>query len=152
MLEEQGHSKLLGVLTTLFRTLGRGIKDVYVTTEKTALKNYRESGRKTVKNLVRKGRDLELSSKIESKTQLASVCKECKKQGIAFAIKKIDNETYQLLYQRKDAALVSEAVASVLKKKLKSQKPSILNILKQNNKIVEPVRAEPAVHREVGIR
>ena len=67
-----------------------------------------------IKELVKKGRDLELSEPVESKEHLKEICKQFKKQGVAFAIKE-ENGNFRILYQRKDGILVNEAVKNALK-------------------------------------
>jgi hypothetical protein len=153
LLEEQGRSHLTDLLKRLLRFLGTHIKNLGKTAEQSIIHNISETGKKSVKNLVKKGRDLELSEAIKSKDHLKAICHQCQKQGIAFAVKKGDNGEFQLLYQRKDSALVGNAVSKVLNNKLKP-KPSLAEMLQKNKAIKEPQLSKnaPIKHREVNAR
>ena len=153
MLEEQGRGQFAGLLQKALRFFTTHLKNVGRSAEQAIIKNVSESGRKTVKDLVKKGRDLELSETIQSKTHLKAICYQCKKEGIAFAIKKTDDGHYRLLYQRKDSALVLNAVKKVVNGQMKPKK-SITDILKANSQIGrdQPVRNTPVKHREVNAR
>ena len=68
--------------------MGTHIKNIGRSAEQGIMRNASESGKKRVKTLVRKGRDVEYSDTINDKKQLEAICKQCKKQGMAFAVKK----------------------------------------------------------------
>ena len=83
-----------------------------------------------------KGRDLELTEYIQEKDRHKDICRQLKKQGIAFAVKKEDDGAYKILYQRKDATLVTGAIENSYMKELKP-KTTLKEILKRNKQLVE---------------
>ena len=152
MLEEQGQNLITAFLKRVGRFLGRQAVNIGKYTGHKVMHHYSETGKKSVKNLVRKGRDLELSAEINSKEKLKEICNQCRKQNIAFAIKK-DGNNYRIVYQRKDSALVSDAIDKVIKRQLKT-KPSLSEILRRNNIIRQQQQSikTPVKHREVDAR
>lgn len=135
MLEEQGNSLLTNSAKNLLRFLSRHTGNIIRYSTRKAVTHYSETGKKSVKNLVRKGRDLELTQEIESKEKLKAICSQCKRQNIAFAIKKTENG-YQLLYQKKDSSLVNDSLNRVLAKQMKPKSP--LNKLLQSYQKIKP--------------
>lgn len=129
-------------------------KNIGRNAETEILKNIDETGKKSVKSLVKKGRDLELSEPVESKEHLKEICKQFKKQGVAFAIKE-EIGNFRILYQRKDGILVNEAVKNALKTELNGKKKtSLTDILKRNKNIEQSQQAvkTPVKQREVDAR
>lgn len=155
MLEEQGRNLIKDSLKKILWFTAVHIKNIGKSAGQKITKNISETGKKSVKNLVKKGRDLELSEVIDNKDQLKAICRQCKKQGMAFAIKKEKDGGFRILYQRKDSPLVKNAVENVLKNKLNSsKKSSIVDILSRNKNISQsqqPIKA-PVKHREVNAR
>ena len=152
MLEEQGRGVLKNGATKFFGWMFSVLKKSYVHIRDKSNQNKAESGKKSVKELVRKGRDLELTEYIQEKDKLKDICKQLKKQGIAFAVKKEKDGSYKVLYQRKDATLVNGAIENAYMKELK-QKPSLKEILKRNKQLVEENKIDaPLKHKEIGAR
>ncbi|MBQ8940327.1 MAG: PcfB family protein [Firmicutes bacterium] len=152
MLEEQGRGVLKNGATKFFGWMFSVLKKSYVHIRDKSNQNKAESGKKSVKELVRKGRDLELTEYIQEKDKLKDICKQLKKQGIAFAVKKEKDGAYKVLYQRKDATLVNGAIENAYMKELK-QKPSLKEILKRNKQLVEENKIDaPLKHKEIGAR
>ncbi|MBR1442863.1 MAG: DUF3801 domain-containing protein [Firmicutes bacterium] len=91
-----------------------------------------------------------------------SLCKELKKYNLAYAIEpqgeneKTKEIEYKIIYNKKDAPVISNAIENVEKKMLKSKnqpKKSLHNLL--NRKMPQKVglsRSEPIKHKEVGAR
>ena len=157
MFEEQGRGLLTGAMKKLLAWMLNTYKQGFYKLEDKVTHNKSEAGKKSVKELVRKGRDLKLSEVIKDKQHLKEICAECKEQGIAFAIKRDENGDCRLLYQRKDADLVENSIGNVLSKlNEKEEKPkrSLVELLKRNKELAERenVRDAPLVHREVGAR
>ena len=155
MFEEQGRSLVTGFLKKFLRFMGTHIKNIGRSAEQGIMRNASETGKKRVKTLVRKGRDLEYSDTINDKKQLEAICKQCKKQGMAFAVKKEKDDGYKILYQRKDSTLVKSAVETVLKDELSGKKKtSLADILKRNKDISQAQNSikAPIKHREVDAR
>ena len=155
MFEEQGRSLVTGFLKKFLRFMGTHIKNIGRSAEQGIMRNASETGKKRVKTLVRKGRDLEYSDIINDKKQLETICKQCKKQGMAFAVKKEKDGGYKILYQRKDSTLVKSAVETVLKDELSGKKKtSLADILKRNKDISQAQNSikAPIKHREVDAR
>jgi hypothetical protein len=152
MLEEQGRQGITGLLKKLLKFLGYHIKNIGKGIEQKIKNHISETGKKSVKSLVKQGRDLELSDEIKSKDHLKSICVACKKQGLSFALQKTDNG-YRLLYQRKDSVLAATAIQKVLGKQL-VPKRSVVDVMKSMQKIKQPhiTRNAPIKHREVGVR
>jgi hypothetical protein len=152
MLEEQGRQGVNGLLKKLLRFLGSHIKNIGKSIEQKAINNISETGKKSVKSLVKKGRDLSFSSEIKNTDQMKAICVACKKQGLAFAVQKTD-KGYRLIYQGKDSVLVSDNIKKILKKQSEA-KCSIVDILKSMDKIKEMQvsRITPIKHREVEVR
>ena len=88
----------------------------------------------SVKEMVKSGADLKLSEVIKDDAHLKAICIECKRQNIAFAIKKEENGDRQLLYKKKDADLVEKNILNVLEKGLKPKKP-LIDIINRNKEI-----------------
>ncbi len=157
MMEEQGRGLITGALKKLLGWMFNTYKQGLYRLEDKIVHNKSESGQKTVKQLVRKGRDLKLSEVIKNQEHLKDICLECKKQGIAFAVKKEQNGECRLLYQRKDADLVETSISNVLSnviEKENTEKRSLVELLNRNKELSnkEHNRNEPLVHREVGAR
>ena len=153
MFEEQGRGLLKGAARKFFGWMLSVMKNGLVHLENKAAQGKSETGRKSVKNLVRKGRDLELSEAINDSRILKDVCKQAKKQGLAFAIKKEKDGSFRILYQRKDATLVNLAMQKAFMKDLKPKR-SLSEILNRNKQLVNDNKDihTPLKHREVGTR
>lgn len=154
MLGENGHRKVLDLLKMILSFWGKHTKNVIRDAASELKHNKTEQGKKSVKALVRKGRDLELSEPIESKEHLKKICKQCKNQGMAFAVKKTPYGKYQILYQKKDGAALQIATEKVLSQQLKPKnKAKLADILKvfDKSKNVRTKR-EPMRHREINAR
>lgn len=135
--------------------MGTHIKNIGRSAEQEIMKNASETGKKSIQALVKKGRDLEYSDVIDNKKHLENICKQCKKQGMAFAVKKEKDGGFRILYQRKDSTLVKNAVENVLKSNLNgNKKTSIVDILKRNKEISQSQQSikTPVKHREVDAR
>ena len=155
MFEEQGRGIITDILKKFLRFMGTHLKNIGRSAEQEIMRNASETGKKRIKTLVKKGRDLEYSDVIDNKKQLEAVCKECKKQGMAFAVKKEKDGGFKILYQRKDSTLVKSAVETVLKNELNGKKKtSLADILKRNKDISKSQNSikAPIKHREVSAR
>lgn len=154
MLGENGHKKVLDLLKMILSFWGKHTKNVIRDAASELKHNKTEQGKKSVKELVRKGRDLELSEPIESKEHLKKICKQCKNQGMAFAVKKTPYGKYQILYQKKDGAALQIATEKVLSQQLKSKnKAKLADILKVFDKSKnDRTKREPMRHREINAR
>lgn len=97
MMEEQGRNILADLLKKALRFFGRFTLNISKKAGHKAINNFRETGHKSVKGLVKMERDLELSEEIKSKDYLKEICHKCKKQGLVFAIQKTD-DGYRILY------------------------------------------------------
>ena len=150
MFEEQGRGLLKNTAKKFFGWMFNVLKKDFKYFRDKAKQNKAETGKKSVKELVRKGRDLALSETINDKRHFKDICKQCKKQGLAFAVKKEKDGGYRLLYQRKDAALVNVAVEKALMKQLKPKKP-LSEVLKRNKQLVDAHKDmhEPQKYRDV---
>lgn len=153
MLEEQGRGLFKGAAKKFFGWMFSVLKKSYVHIRDKSNQNKAESGKKSVKDLVRKGRDLELSEVIQDKDKLKEICKQVKKQGIAFAVKKEKDGSYRVLYQRKDATLINLAVEKAYMKEYK-QKTPLKEVLNRNKQLIADRRdiSAPLKHREVNAR
>ena len=154
MLGENGHKKALDLLKMILSFWGKHTKNVIRDAASELKHNKTEQGKKSVKELVRKGRDLELSEPIESKEHLKKICKQCKNQGMAFAVKKTPYGKYQILYQKKDGAALQIATEKVLSQQLKPKnKAKLADILKVFDKSKnDRTKREPMRHREINAR
>ena len=153
MLEEQGRGLLKHGASKFFGWMFSVLKKSYTHLRDKSNHNKEESGKKSVKDRVRKGRDLELTEYIQEKNKLKDICKQLNKQGIAFAVKKDKDGVYQVLYQRKDATLVNEAIEKSYMKELKPKR-SLKEVLNRNKQLVSNHKdiSEPLKHREVNAR
>ena len=150
MLEEQGRGVLKHGAAKFFGWMFSVLKNSYTHLRDKSNHNKDESGKKSVKELVRKGRDLELTEYIQEKDRLKDICRQLKKQGIAFAVKKENDGAYKILYQRKDATLVTGAIENSYMKELKP-KTTLKEILKRNKQLVEDNKIDaPLKHKEIG--
>ena len=154
MLGENGHKKVLDLLKMVFSFWGKHAKNVIRDIAGEVKQKKSEQGKKSVKALVRKGRDLELSEPIESKEHLKKICKQCKNQGMAFAVKKTPYGKYQILYQKKDGAALQIATEKVLSQQLKPKnKAKLADILKVFDKSKnDRTKREPMRHRDMEIK
>jgi len=154
MMEEQGRNILADLLKKALRFSGRFTLNISKKAGHKVVSNFKETGRKSVKSLVKKGRDLELSEEIKSKDYLKAICHKCKKQGLAFAIQKT-NEGYRILYQRKDSAVLSNIEKNIIGKEIKTKR-SFAEIFSRANKIKQKQanisKKTPLKHREADIR
>ena len=154
MMEEQGRNILADLLKKTLRFFGRCTLNVSKKAGHKAINNFKETGQKSVKSLVKMGRDLELSDEINSKDHLKANCRKCKKQGLAFAIQKTD-DGYRILYQRKDSAVLSNIIRNIIGKEVKTKR-SIKEIFNSVSKIKQKQtnvsRKTPVKHREVNAR
>ena len=153
MLEEQGRGVLKHGAAKFFGWMFSVLKKSYTHLRDKSNHNKEESGKKSVKDLVRKGRDLELTEYIQEKNKLKDICRQLNKQGIAFAVKKDKDGVYQVLYQRKDATLVNEAIEKSYMKELKPKR-SLKEVLNRNKQLESDHKdiSEPLKHREVNAR
>ena len=153
MLEEQGRGLMKHGAEKFFGWMFSVLKKSYTHLRDKSNHNKEESGEKSVKDLVRKGRDLELSEYIQEKDKLKDICRQLKKQGIAFAVKKGKDGVYQVLYQRKDATLINVAIENSYLKGLKPKR-SLKEILSRNKQIADEHKeiTPPLKHREVKAR
>ena len=153
MLEEQGRGVLKHGAAKFFGWMFSVLKKSYTHLRDKSNHNKDESGKKSVKELVRKGRDLELTEYIQEKDRLKDICRQLKKQGIAFAVKKDKDGVYQVLYQRKDAPLVNEAIKKFYMKELKPKR-TLKEVLNRNKQLESDHKdiSEPLKHREVNAR
>ena len=133
MLEEQGNGLIKSCILKLLKLLGNSykpfIEDIHRKTRVTKVKT-----QQSVKEMVKSGADLKLSEVIKDDAHLKAICIECKRQNIAFAIKKEENGDRQLLYKKKDADLVEKNILNVLEKGLKPKKP-LIDIINRNKEI-----------------
>lgn len=154
MLEEQGRNALADLIKKALRLTGRLTANLGKKAGHKVIKNITETGHKSVKSLVKMGRDLELSEEINSKDHLKAICHKCKKQGLAFAIQKSDTG-YRILYQRKDSAVLSNIVKNVIGKEFKTKRSisevfNSIGKIKQKNANIS--RKTSIKHREVNTR
>ncbi|GEM_PF-1358249 len=123
MLEEQGVGIIKRGAEMLFRLLKAKIAPVLSSVNRsTTIKIKSEPAKQSVKSLVKSGNDLKLSEVINNDEHLKRICKECKSQGIVFAIRKEKDGSKQLLYKKKDADLVEKGISKVLTDELKPKR------------------------------
>ncbi len=146
MLEEQGQGLVTGSIKKLLKFLGsniwRGVVSVDSQAYNKAAQKRQETGKKSVQELVRKGRDLKLSEVIEDKRQFTDFCKNCQKEGLAFAVKPEKDGGYRLLYQSKDAVLVEQTYKKTISKEYKQPKIDLVELLKRNTKLMDKVNTQ----------
>ena len=133
MLEEQGTGLIKSGILKLLKLLGNSykpfIEDIHRKTRVTMTKT-----QQSVKEMVKSGADLKLSEVIKDEAHLKAICIECKRQNIAFAIKKEENGDRQLLYKKKDADLVEKNICNVLNNSLKPKR-SLMELINRNKEI-----------------
>ena len=153
MLEEQGRSGLIDFIKKVLGFLKKHIGGMYAETEHKLIENITQTGKKSVKSLVKSGADLEFSEEINNKDHLKTICKQCKKQGLTFGIKKTAEGKYQLVYQRKHSAVINDIVKRTIDKEL-SPKPKLSDILNKVGQIQQSDMSKkpPVKHREVEAR
>ncbi len=154
MLEEQGKTVLVDFIKKALRFLGKHSINIGRNAEQKLIKNISETGQKSVKSLVKMGGDLELSEEIKSKDQLKVICRECRKQGLAFGIRKTADGNHQILYQRKHSAVLSDIMHNTIAKEL-TPKPKLSDVLNKVSKIKQRQTdniKQPIRHKEVEAR
>jgi hypothetical protein len=153
MLEEQGKTGLIDLIKKAFRFLAKHTINLGRDAERELIKNIEQTGKKSVKSLVKTGADLEISEEIKNKDHLKIICNQCKKQGIVFGIKKTA-EGYKMVYQRKHSAILSDVIKNTIAKEITQQKPKLSEVFDKIGQIQQKniVLKTPVKHREVGVR
>ena len=145
MLEEQGQGLITGSIKKFFKFLGNRAWRAYESVDRKVYGNIKhknnEVGKKSVRDLIRKGRDLKLTEVINDKEEFKAFCKDCKKEGLAFAVKLDKDGGFRMVYQGKDAVLIEQVYKKVKEKEL-NPKFDIKSIISRNKQLMETVNSQ----------
>lgn len=151
MLADEGRQLFLEATSKILGTLVRKLSAIDAELSQRRIKNAAETGKKSIKSLVKLGGELEMTEEIKSKEHLKLICQSCKSKGLAFALKKTKDNGYRVIYQRRNAALFSEILNDTLNKTL-NPKPKLLDVFKKITQAKQRNIQVAIKHKEVEVR